>query len=86
VAIVKLALEKSIPMDCPMQMGWRESGKLIPNWRFSGITGEIEWIVDVYCGGFCFVAVGRASERCRTASAALRFLQTHLAARGVKLS
>lgn len=79
----KMALERTIPVDIPMAMGYRESAKLIPNWRFQGLTGGIEWVVDVYCGGYCYVSVGRYNERVKSVMAALKFLRAHLAARGV---
>ena len=82
VATYKLALERSIPVDTPLQMGMRESAKLVPNWRFQGTTKGIQWVADVYCGGYCYVAVGRFNEQVRSIPAAIRFLKTHLAARG----
>ena len=85
VATVKMALEKTIPLDDPMQMGWRESAKLVPNWRFMARTSGIEWVVDVYCGGYCYVAVGNATERTRSLPAVVRFIKTHLVARGASL-
>lgn len=82
VAAVRLALEKNVPMDVPLAMGWRESAKLVPNWRFLGSTGGVEWIVDVYRGGWCYVAVGSSTESARSIPAVLRFLRAHLSARG----
>ena len=81
IAPVRAALCR-IPVDSPLREGWRESAKLAPNWRFLGTTGGAEWVVDVYCGGFCYVCVGSASERTRSLPATVRFLLTHLAARG----
>ena len=80
--MLKAVLEKHVPMDEPMEMGMRESAKLVPNWRFKGHTQDIEWVADVYRGGWCYVAVGRFSERVNTPMAAVHFLMTHLAARG----
>ena len=68
-------------MDSPLREGWRESAELAPNWRFLGTTGGTEWVVDVYCGGFCYVAVGGSSERLRSVPAVMRFLGTYLSAR-----
>ena len=79
--MVKAALEKAIPLDGPMQMGWRESAKLVPNWRFMANTSGIEWVVDVYCGGYCYVSVGRHNETLRSIPAVVRFLRTYLEAR-----
>jgi hypothetical protein len=84
VAQVKAALERSVPTDGPMRMGWRESNKLVPNWRFLAATGGVEWVVDVYCGGYCYVSVGRSAETVRSVPAVIRFLRTHLAARNAK--
>ena len=78
---VRAALGR-IPVDSPLREGWRESAKLAPHGRVLGITGGTEWVVDVYCGGFCYVAVGGSSERLRSVPAVLRFLGTHLSARG----
>ena len=85
VAVAKLALEHNIPMDGPMQMGMRESQKLVPNWRFAGTTGSVEWIVDVYCGGYYFVSVGRFSESVHSLMAVIRFVRLHLAARNARV-
>jgi hypothetical protein len=83
IATYKLALGQAIPVDAPLQMGYRESAKLVPNWRFQGITKGIQWVADVYCGGFCYVAVGRFNEQVRSLPAAIRFIRTQLAMRGV---
>ena len=83
--MMKLVLQRAIPIDSPLAEGLRESGKLIPNWWFSGITEGVGWIVDVYRGGYCYVAVGKSSENLRSIPAVIRFLRTHLAARGVRI-
>ena len=84
VAMAAMALERSIPMDEPWQVGWRESGKLIPNFRFLAVTGGVEWVVDVYSGGYFFVSVGKFTETLRSLPAVIRFMRIHLAAIGAR--
>jgi hypothetical protein len=81
--MLKFAIEQFVPVDGPVDMGMRESNKLVPNWRFRGHTQGVEWVVDIYRGGWCYVAVGRFSERVNSPMSAIRFLMTHLASRGV---
>ncbi len=81
VLLAQMALNRNVPMDAPMRTGWRESQKLVPNFRFQATSHGIEWVMDVYCGGYCFVQVGESSETVKTIQAAVRFILTHLAAR-----
>jgi hypothetical protein len=54
-------------MDYPPEHGWRESIKLVPNYRIQSATNEIDWYVDVYCGHFYVAGVGnRLNEKCRS--------------------
>lgn len=57
-----IKISRTIPMDAQMRIGWRESQKLVPNWRFAAVTGGIELLADVHPGGYCFVPVGRFPE------------------------
>ena len=79
IAITKIALEWAIPVDVPLAMGWRESGKLVPNFRFAGLTGGRNWVVDVYSGGYYYVQAGPFCETVHSMPAVLRFLKVHLA-------
>jgi hypothetical protein len=83
VAAVRAALA-AIPSDSPPREGWRESARSVPNWRFAGAAEGVEWVVDVYCGGWCWARVGGSSERTRSLLALAGFLVAHLAARGVE--
>ena len=85
IATAARALRRNIPMDEPWQVGWRESNKLIPNFRFLAATGGVEWLVDVYAGGYFFVSVGKFTETLRSLSAVIRFMRTHLAAMGPEM-
>ena len=62
----KVALESFIPMDEPLQVGWRESLKLVPNLRLSSITNETVWTVDLYSGQYYVVHVHGITETCKS--------------------
>jgi hypothetical protein len=67
VARVMRALDACIPMDTKPKQGWRESLKLVPNYRIKSTTGEIDWCVDIYSGRYYIVSVGdRLTEECKS--------------------
>lgn len=61
---VMTALERFVPMDTRITMGWRESQKLVPNMRVASQTNEKEWSVDIYSGSFYVVTVSGIMETC----------------------
>lgn len=71
---VKAALEVLIPMDTDIQMGLRESEKLVPNIRLKSQTNEISWYVDIYSGQYYVVSVNGYSEICKSIQSIVGFL------------
>ena len=73
------ALQLHIPVDAPLMLGMRESLKHVPNYRIRGITGGIEWMVDVYRSGFCHVQVqGGWSEQFKAIPPLVTYLKLRL--------
>jgi hypothetical protein len=75
---VKMALESYIPMDEPLQVGWRESLKLVPNIRLSSVTYDIRWSVDLYSGGYYYAQVGGFGEPFKSIPPLISYLLLHL--------
>ena len=72
------AIENYIPVDEPIRHGWRESLRGTPNFRVSGETHQVPWMVDIYCGNFIHVSVGSAEQVCRSIPEAVGFIQMRL--------
>jgi hypothetical protein len=75
IALVTRALSAAVPMDKPLNMGWRESDKAVPNLRCATQTGGREWYVDVYAGHFYCVGVsGHLTEIVHSLPEMVRYL------------
>ena len=75
VAYVIATLNSTIPMDQPLQTGWRRSLNNIPNVRLSTCTNGLDWNVDVYALDYVVVTVGsRLSEPCTSIPSMVKYL------------
>jgi len=82
IARVMRALQACIPMDVQPEHGWRESIKLVPNYRIGATTGSVDWCVDVYSGRYYVASVGdRLTEECKSIPQLVGYLRRML---GVK--
>jgi hypothetical protein len=73
---VAFAMLNHVPVDRPLESGWRRSLNEVPNFRVKGQTAGIEWTADVYAGSYFVAQVGsRPCESCDN----LRSLVTYLA-------
>lgn len=69
-----------IPVERPLETGWRRSLNEVPNFRVKGQTGRIEWTADIYAGDFYVAQVGsRPSETCDNLRSLLNYLARMLA-------
>lgn len=83
VALVTRALE-TVPKDMPLNGGWRESERGVPNFRLASQTNEIPWTVDIYAGQYYIVRVGsRLSEECGSVPSIILYLHRMLGVRRV---
>ena len=79
---VAYGLLNRIPVERPLEVGWRRSLHEVPNYRVKGQTNRIEWTADIYAGSFFVAQVGnRPSETCDNLRSLIGYLTRMLQVR-----
>ena len=82
IALVGGVLNRCVPSDSGITGERRVSIKLVPNFRFMGVTAEVPWSVDVYFGQYYVAMVGGyAAEVHKTIPSLILYLHRALGVR-----
>ncbi len=83
LGVIKTVLENVMPLDTPLQEGWRNSVNNVPNYRFQGSTKGLSWFMDVYAGAYYVLTVSdRQPEICKSIPSSVNYLRRMLGVRG----
>ncbi len=72
---IAFAMLNHIPVDRPLETGWRRSLQDVSNFRVKGQTNGKGWTADIYAGDFFVAQVGqRPSETCDNLRSLVNYL------------